>query len=78
MKPQFKHDCDDCAFLGRSKDGTHDLYFHDSDCECKRTIIARYGNNGPEYKSGMIFGQKKIDPHLTEAYDYCASWRLLK
>jgi hypothetical protein len=47
-KPQFQHDCDSCDFLGCH--GEFDLY-----C-CPQalfgpSLIARYGNDGPEYCS---------------------------
>jgi len=47
--PQYKHDCDRCIFLGR--EGEYDLYF----CKDEPTIICRYGNDGPEYGSGITF-----------------------
>ncbi len=55
--PKYTHDCENCKFLGTHKD--HDLYF----CEDEKdgffdTVIARYGNEGSEYKSGMIFAKE--------------------
>ena len=50
--PQFKHDCDLCKFLGRDEwDNTpYDLYF----CSKRGPIlVARYGNDGPDYVSGL-------------------------
>jgi hypothetical protein len=49
-KVRFEHDCEKCTFLGN--DGEHDLYF------CMQmgsmpTVIARYGNGGPDYASGL-------------------------
>lgn len=49
-KPQYKHNCDKCRFLGPHED--LDLYF------CLQggglpTVIARYGDNEPDYKSGL-------------------------
>jgi hypothetical protein len=49
MKPLFKHDCDKCVFLGVYKN--HDLYY----CNTEPTVIARYGDNGCEYFSGIHF-----------------------
>ena len=53
-KPIFKHDCNQCVFLANFIDtqNKYDLYF------CKQggilpTVIARYGNDGPEYTSGL-------------------------
>jgi len=71
--PQFKHDCQDCQFLGRfhgigvsayrgmdpPKD--HDLYYHAPPHSCNSsgsTIIARYGDNGLDYVSGKQFGEQ--------------------
>lgn len=58
---KFKHDCDACTPLGGFNG--HDLY------HCEQggipTIIARYGDEGGEYKSGLCF--KDCDPELQEA-----------
>jgi len=48
MTPRFTHDCDGCKFLGQ--DEAHDFYFCPSSMP---TVIARYGNDGPEYTSGL-------------------------
>lgn len=42
-KPQFKHDCDHCEFIGHYVG--HDVY------KCKNTIIARSSDDGPDYGS---------------------------
>ena len=60
-RPMFDHDCDSCIFLGHY-DG-HDLYHHKEGME---TFVARYGNDGPEYKSGKVFSYG-MDEHLTKA-----------
>ncbi|MGZ8855866.1 MAG: hypothetical protein ACXW07_08035 [Nitrososphaeraceae archaeon] len=62
--PTFTHDCDKCTFLGNIHDeDLYDLYY------CSQvnfpTVIARFGNDGPNYKSGAFKGTK--DPHLKEA-----------
>lgn len=56
--PKFTHDCQKCVFLGNYKwrKEDYDLYF----CATEPTVIARYGNEGPEYKSGLIFGKLAI------------------
>ena len=46
--PQFKHDCENCIFLGHSFD--RDLYYDQHTESC----IARYGNYGNEYESMPI------------------------
>jgi len=60
-KPRYKHGCSDCTFLGTRNE--YDLYF------CPQgtlpTVIARYGNEGHEYKSGMAGAE--ADPDLGEA-----------
>lgn len=65
MKPRYKHDCDFCTFLGPFNE--FDLYF----CEQKEslgipTLIARYGDAGPAYTSGLAL--KDQIPALGEAY----------
>ncbi len=59
--PLFKHDCDRCIFLGCFESVfkrteveiypnlLYDLYY----CSNGDTVIARYGNDGPEYMSGL-------------------------
>ena len=58
--PIYEHeDCTACMFLGqftiyangRNEYTTYDLYYHDGDLE--ETVIARYGNDGPDYSSGL-------------------------
>lgn len=68
MKPNFKHDCERCVFLGNTEEG-FDLYY----CQQKfgesflPTIICRYSNKEEDYKSGLVF--KYIDPHFKQAYE---------
>jgi len=61
VEPKWAHDCDKCTFLGNVSE--HDLYF----CEAswRPTVIARYGDDGPDYKSGMEFAA--CDTELKEA-----------
>ena len=49
VKPQYKHDCDGCTFHGRL--GDKDIYTCGQGGNIP-TIIARWGNGGPEYSSG--------------------------
>lgn len=48
--PTYIHDCRCCTYLG--KHNGMDLYY------CPQggfpTVIARYGNDGPDYLSGMV------------------------
>ena len=71
-KPQFDHDCKDCTFLGRHEgqsafggsSGKYDLYF----CPqygMSHTVIARFGNGGPDYLSGLLASY--YEPVLAEA-----------
>lgn len=49
--PRYQHDCDTCIFLGRK---WHlELYFHPSSDAVLRTVIARFGSEGPDYESGV-------------------------
>jgi hypothetical protein len=54
----YVHDCDKCTNLGEYRG--HDLY------HCEQgglpTVIARFGNDGAAYKSGMVF--KTVDREL--------------
>lgn len=61
ISPFFTHDCVHCVYLG-SYDG-NDLYYCDAGGE--QTVIARYGNDPDENKSGIIF--QSTDRHLTTA-----------
>tara|TARA_R110000772_G_scaffold2410_2_gene8453 strand:- start:68765 stop:68983 length:219 start_codon:yes stop_codon:yes gene_type:complete len=59
----YKHDCEDCKSLGEFNNT--DLYY----CEggIGTTVISRFGDNGPDYSSGMIFATEDGDPNLFEA-----------
>lgn len=70
-KPRYQHDCTKCVFLGT--DGEYDLYVCEG--EGRPTVIARYGDDGPQYKSGLA--SVGIDPHLTEAADWAVYRGLL-
>ena len=59
--PQFDHDCDQCRFLGRYE--KHDLYFCDQ--SGMPTVLARYGNDGWDYTSGVFFAP--VYPAVAEA-----------
>ena len=64
--PQFTHDSGCCTFLGRWRGPFHggdpdvtdfDLYY----CQASHawpTVIARFGDDGPEYTSGLAFVDK--------------------
>jgi len=58
--PRFLHNCDVCVFLGHLEG--NDLYF----CPKEPTVLARYGDDGPEYTSGISLAE--LDPRLAEAF----------
>ena len=64
MKPLFKHDCTECKFLGTFNG--QDLYFCNQ-VEAGSTVIARYGDEGSEYFSGMVFAKPDVSEELFEA-----------
>ena len=62
QEPRFRHEaCLVCVFLGwhDTEEGRFDLYVHWGEVE--KTVIARFGDDGPEYYSGLAF-VKKIEP----------------
>lgn len=62
--PAYDHDCEKCVFLGhhtRHREAVHDLYF----CEKGPTVVARYGDEGPSYISGISFAAQ--DHFIAEA-----------
>ena len=61
FEPIFSHDCDCCTFLGTFKN--HDLY-HCFQGGIRPTVIARYGNDGPDYTSGIVFAS--VNEHIGE------------
>jgi hypothetical protein len=60
---RYQHDCNNCIFLGHYKE--YDLYYCPSDRGAiYSTVIARYGNEGHEYASGI---NSMTMPGLNEA-----------
>jgi hypothetical protein len=60
-KPIYPHYCDSCIYLGRSEDDYGkecDLYVCTQGMGSNPTVIARYGEDGPEYISGIIFADQ--------------------
>ena len=49
--PRYKHDCEDCIFLGHFEE--YDLYYCPDDNPVLTTVIARYGDIGDQYMSGL-------------------------
>lgn len=70
--PRFQHDCEHCVCLGEFRapeepPGDFDLYF------CGQgfghpTVIARFGDRGQDYQSGLEAGKSGLLPSLAEAY----------
>jgi hypothetical protein len=60
--PHFKHDCDDCAYLGHiacvdavGKGDEADLYYCPGAGRGFRpTVIARFSSKGSDYESGLV------------------------
>lgn len=51
--PRYQHDCSTCKFLGEHEE--YDLYVCAHKDRQIDTIIARCGNKGPDYTSGLEF-----------------------
>lgn len=80
--PSWQHDCDRCVFLGKydafleelNRDATFDLYICVSKTHGFHTVLARFGNDAPEYLSFTVdrnvldlFKRRPTYP-LAEAY----------
>jgi len=67
-KPTFIHDCKKCVFLGSVvfEEQLYDLYVCSHKDKEIDTVVARYGDEGREYGSGVYF-RDTILP-LKEAY----------
>ena len=68
----IKHDCDRCVSLGEYK-GNGFIFLPRI---CRPTVVARYGDDGPDYKSGIIFSD--FDEHLGKAKRLAKEKVLLK
>jgi hypothetical protein len=67
-KPNYQHDCDTCIFLGTYNN--HDLYFcNPCGTYVSCTVIARYGNEPHEYKSGLKFGTWRLTKLVPRMYE---------
>jgi hypothetical protein len=71
-KIRYKHDCKKCIYLGDYLE--YDLYF----CEKEPTVIARYGNEGEEYISGLPFAKISESIPLYIAKELAIKKKLLK
>lgn len=72
-RPQFQHDCDKCLFLGHY-DG-FDVYICIASNNGDGSIIARHGDDGPDYASTPIKLLERIlsNPECAEV-DYVQAW----
>ncbi len=52
MKPVFQHDCTKCQYIGTTSGPDRDWYICES--SMGRTILAREGDDGPEYWSSPV------------------------
>jgi hypothetical protein len=59
---RYKHDCNSCIFLGQYY--AYDLYFCPSG-----TVVARYGNRGYKYSSGIESNQLNLVEAKRRAID---------
>lgn len=52
MTPRYRHDCDNCVFLGpyAANGLVYDLYYHPGGVA--ETLVARCGDDGSDYESG--------------------------
>lgn len=76
--PQFTHDSKCCTFLGRwrgprphaegkGEPCDYDLYWCGKGIDCP-TVLSRYGDDGPEYNSDLVFAWRApFIPALVEA-----------
>jgi hypothetical protein len=63
--PTFRHECKTCAFLGIFEE--HDLYVCLKEDGTIKTVIARFGSDGPDYASGLHSAGETGLPCLREA-----------
>ena len=74
VKPRFTHDCENCLFLGTYSAGNryYDLYYHPSRGVCDKgidsTVIARYGEEGYNYSSGLLSAQQTLKNMKEQEY----------
>lgn len=54
MNPQWKHDCNVCKYLGSMFVLSDTLDWYTCGVDFQKTVIARYGDDGPEYWSKPV------------------------
>lgn len=78
MKPLYQHDCTMCIYLKSAEvcQKVYDFYYcGGSDNHLSATVIARFGNDGPDYFSGVSFST--INPMLALATTVAMARNLL-
>lgn len=63
LTPRYTHDCSLCTFLGMFRE--YDIYVHDTNEDGYPTIIARYGDEGPDYASGFYLNYDEVVPPIS-------------
>lgn len=74
--PHFTHDCERCRFLGscECRGRPYDLYACRTGGITGPTVIARYGDEGADYSSGIeIAFAEGLDSPLAEAIRRCVA-----
>lgn len=71
---RYQHDCADCIFLDQYYD--YDLYYCDHGGRTLPTVIARFGDQGPYYTSGISLA--KVDRRLHIAVELAKTRGLIK
>lgn len=71
--PHYEHDCEDCVFLGRSRETLMDLYFCEQPAGPFPTIIARWGDEPEANKSGLLIALTGQDQELFEGLEFAVS-----
>ncbi len=70
--PAFTHDCDDCRYLGTlaTPEGRTDLYRCDGGPTVGASLIARFGDEGPDYSSmpeSMVDDSARVELRVAKA-----------
>ncbi len=70
--PVFTHDCDDCRYLGTlaTPEGRTDLYICVGGEEVGPSVIARFGDEGPDYSSmpeSMVDDRARVELQVAKA-----------
>lgn len=61
---RYSHNCSCCTYLGQWRE--YDLYFCEHCCIVP-SVVARWGDDRPDYVSGLDRVTQSVTPHLREA-----------